>query len=118
RVASMMTQAEVSNMTFPQIGVSDAFHPLSHHQNNQQKMDRLTRVHTYNTEHFARYVQKLAETEDGENTLFDNMILLYGSNMGDSNQHSQDKLPTVILGGGAGALNGGQHIAAPQDTPH
>lgn len=118
RVASMMTQAEVSNMTFPQIGVSDAFHPLSHHQNNAQKLDRLTRIHTYNTEHFARYVQKLTEIEDGEATLFDNMILLYGSNMGDSNAHSQDKLPTMILGGGAGALKGGQHIAAAADTPH
>ncbi len=118
RVIAMMTQSEVSNMTFPQVGVSDAFHPLSHHQNNPQKLDRLASIQTYNTEHFARYVAKLAEMEDGENSLLDNMILLYGSNMANSDAHNHDPLPTAILGGGAGALGRGKHIAAERGTPH
>ncbi len=118
RVSTFMTQAEVSNLTFNQIGVSDAFHPLSHHQENPAKMERLARIQTYNTQHFARFVDKLSKIEDGENTLLDNMLIMYGSNMGNSNQHSQDQLPTTLLGGAAGKLKGGQHLSLPQDTPH
>jgi hypothetical protein len=110
RIASFMMAAEVSNLTYNQIGVSDAFHPLSHHQNNPAKMERLARVQTYHTEVFARFIDKLAATPDGDGTMLDNSIILYGSNMSNSNAHDHFPLPLAVLGRGAGTIKGGQHL--------
>jgi hypothetical protein len=112
-----MMEAEVSNRTFNQIGVSDAFHSLSHHQNNGAKLARLERVQAYNTEQFAKFVKKLAETPDGDGSLLDHAILLYGSNMSNSNAHDHFPLPSAILGGGCGKLKGGRHLRYPEETP-
>jgi hypothetical protein len=117
RVTTFMMEAEVSNRTFNQIGVSDAFHSLSHHQNNGAKLARLERVQTYNTQQFAKFVKKLAETPDGDGSLLDHAILLYGSNMSNSNAHDHFPLPSAILGGGCGKIKGGRHLRYPDETP-
>ena len=117
RVVSFMMAAEVSNQPYNFIGISDAFHPLSHHQNNPQKLDRLAKVQTFHTQMFAKFVKKLAEMPDGEGTMLDNSILLFGSNMSNSNMHDHFPLPTAIVGGGAGKVKGNQHLRYPDRTP-
>ena len=117
RIVSFMMEAEVSDMTFNHIGVSDAFHPLSHHQGNPAKLDRLARVQAYNTSVFAKFVGKLAEMSDGDSSMLDNAILLFGSNMSNSDQHSHLDIPNAVVGGGAGALHGGTHVRYPDHTP-
>ncbi len=118
RIASMMLAAEVSNQTYNHVGVSDAFHPLSHHQNDANKMGRLLRIQEYHSRVFARFVDKLAVMQDGDNgSMLDNSIILYGSNMSNSNAHDHYPLPSVILGKGGGTIKGGQHIMAEERTP-
>ncbi|HEX6992786.1 MAG TPA: DUF1552 domain-containing protein, partial [Gammaproteobacteria bacterium] len=117
RVVSFMMAAEVSNMTYNQVGVSDAFHALSHHQNNAAKLGRLLRVQVYHSQAFAKFVQKLADTPDGDGSLLDHSILLYGSNMSNSNAHDHFPLPNIVVGGGRGRLKGGQHVKCEDHTP-
>jgi hypothetical protein len=118
RIVSMMMAAEISMLTYNQVGISDAFHPLSHHQNNADKMARLAVVQTYHSTVFARFLDKLKSTPDGDGSLLDHSILLYGSNMSDSNLHNADPLPSVVFGRGYGTVRGGQHLKLAQDTPH
>jgi hypothetical protein len=118
RIVSFMMAAEISMLTYNQVGISEAFHPLSHHQNNADKLARLAVVQTYHSTVFARFLEKLKATPDGDGSLLDHSILLYGSNMSDSNLHNADPLPSVVFGHGYGALRGGQHLAFAQDTPH
>ncbi len=117
RVASMMMAAEVSNQTYNHVGVSDAFHPLSHHQNDPNKIARLVRIQEYHSRVFARFVEKMAQIPDGEGSLLDNAILLYGSNMSNSNAHDHFPLPSAVIGHGAGTIKGGQHLVYPDRTP-
>lgn len=117
RIATFMMAAEVSDMTYAHIGVRDAFHPLSHHNYIPAMLERLTRVQTYHSEVFARFVSRLAELPDGDGSILDQSILFYGSNMSDSNAHSHVDLPSAVVGGGCGKLNGGQHVRYPDGTP-
>jgi hypothetical protein len=117
RVATMMMAAEVSNQPYGFIGISDAFHPLSHHANNPQKLDRLAKVQAWNTGEFARFAKKLQSLPDGEGNMLDNSFILFGSNMSDSNLHNHYPLPTAVLGGGMGKLKGNQHLRYAEKTP-
>jgi hypothetical protein len=118
RVASYMMAAEVSNQPYNFIGVPDAFHPLSHHANNPQKMERLAKVQTFNTEMFAGFVKRLAELPDGDGgTMLDTSIVLFGSNMSNSNLHDHYPLPTAVIGHGGGRIKGGQHVKYADKTP-
>jgi hypothetical protein len=117
RIATFMMAKEVSMRTFNNVGVPDAFHPLSHHGNNPGNLDRLAKVQTYLTEVFARFVKKLSNMRDGDGSVLDHSILLFGSNMSDSNQHNHDPLPSAVLGRGYGRIKGGQHLKYPKDTP-
>jgi Protein of unknown function (DUF1552) len=117
RVATFMMAAEVSNQPYNFIGISDAFHPLSHHANNAQKIERLARVQAWNTGEFARFVKKLQSLPDGEGSMLDNSFILFGSNMSDSNLHNHYPLPTAVLGGGMGRLKGNQHLRYAEKTP-
>jgi Protein of unknown function (DUF1552) len=117
RVATFMMAAEVSNQPYNFIGISDAFHPLSHHANNPQKMERLAQLQAWNTGEFAKFVKKLQGLPDGEGTMLDNSLILFGSNMSDSNLHNHYPLPTAIVGGGVGKLKGNQHLKYPDKTP-
>jgi len=117
RVATFMMAAEVSNQPYNFIGISDAFHPLSHHANNPQKMDRLAQLQAWNTGEFAKFVKRLQGLPDGEGSMLDNSLILFGSNMSDSNLHNHYPLPTAIVGGGMGKLKGNQHLKYPDKTP-
>jgi hypothetical protein len=117
RITSFMMAAEVSNMTYNHVEVPDAFHALSHHQNNAAKLDRLTRVQLYHARAFARFVQKLKDTPDGDGSMLDHSLLVYGSNMSDSNAHDHFPLPMALVGGACGKVKGGQHLKYPDRTP-
>jgi hypothetical protein len=117
RVFTYMMAGEGSNVTYNHIGVSDAFHPLSHHQNDKAKKDRLIKIQTYHTQAFARFLTRLAAIPDGDGSVLDHSILLYGSNMSNSNAHDEYPLPTIVVGGGAGKVKGGQHLKYPEKTP-
>ncbi|HLG57050.1 MAG TPA: DUF1552 domain-containing protein [Vicinamibacterales bacterium] len=117
RVFSFMMAGEGSNVTYNHIGVSDAFHPLSHHQNDKARKERLVKIQTYHTQAFAKFLAKLAAMPDGDGSMLDHSILLYGSNMSNSNAHDEFPLPTLVVGGGCGTLKGGQHLKYPDRTP-
>jgi hypothetical protein len=117
RVFSFMMAAEVSNLTYNQIGVPDAFHPISHHQNDKTKIDKLVKIQTYNTQVMAKFAAKLAALPDGDGSMLDHAILFYGSNMSNSNAHNHFPLPSALIGGGAGAIKGNQHLKYPDQTP-
>lgn len=116
RVFTFMMAAEVSGQTYNHIGVSDAFHPLSHHNNEPAKMDRLVKVQAYHTTVFAKFLDKLAKMPDGDGSMLDHSLFLYGSNMSNSNAHNHYPLPTSIVGGWK-TMQGGKHIQAPDKTP-
>jgi len=116
RVASYIMVGEGTNRTYNHIGVPDSFHPLSHHADHLDRIQKLIKIQTYHVERFTDFVTKLANTPDGEGTLLDNSMLLYGSNMGNSNVHGNYPLPNILVGGGAGGLNGGRQIELPERT--
>ncbi len=116
RIFSFMMAAEVSGQTYNFIGVPDAFHPLSHHNNEQAKMERLAKVQAYHTQVFAKFLDKLAKMPDGDGTMLEHSLILYGSNMANSNAHNHYPLPTSIVGGWK-TVKGGQHIVPPEHTP-
>ncbi|HXR91068.1 MAG TPA: DUF1552 domain-containing protein [Steroidobacteraceae bacterium] len=117
-VATFMMAKEVSMRTYNQIGVPDAFHPLSHHQNDPAKLDRLSKIQTYHTQQFAGFIKRLSQTPEGDGTLLDHSLILFGSNMSNSDKHNNDPLPSALLGHASGRVKGGQHLHYPQDTPH
>jgi hypothetical protein len=116
RVFTFMMAAEVSGQTYNHIGVSDAFHPLSHHNNEPAKMDRLVKVQTYHTQVFAKFLDKLAAMPDGDGTMLDHSLFLYGSNMSNSNAHNHYPLPTSFVGGWK-TVKGNRHVVTPDKTP-
>ncbi|MEO6378731.1 MAG: DUF1552 domain-containing protein, partial [Caulobacteraceae bacterium] len=117
RVVSMMCANEGSSQTYAWVGINEAFHPLSHHQENPEKMARLSKIQTYNSSVLAKFLDKLAAMQDGEHSVLENTIILYGGNMSNSNQHNHYPLPSAVIGGGRGNLKGNQHIKMPEHTP-
>jgi Protein of unknown function (DUF1552) len=111
RVISFMISKEQSARPYPQIGVPEAHHPLSHHGDNPELVERMSKINRYHTELFARYLDKLAATPDGDGSLLDHTTILYGSGISNSNAHAGNNLPLLIVGGGAGRLKGGRHLA-------
>jgi hypothetical protein len=116
RVASYIMVAEGTNRTYNHIGISDAFHPLSHHANKRESLEKLVRIQTYHMQRFAEFIEKLDAIEDGDGSLLDHSMFLYGSNMSNSDRHNNYPLPNILVGGGAGRLNGGRHIELPEYT--
>jgi hypothetical protein len=117
RVASFMMAGETSQRTYEHIGVPEAFHALSHHQNDPDKIEKLAAIQTYHTRVFAEFVGKLASLRDGDGSVLDRSLILYGSNMSDSHAHDHFPLPLAVVGGGCGRLRGGQHLRYPDRTP-
>ena len=111
RVITFMLGKEQSPRPYPQIGVPEAHHPLSHHNDEPELIAHMSKINRYHTELFARYLAKLRATPDGDGTLLDNMTILYGSGISNSTRHSGDNLPLLVMGGGAGTLRGGRHLA-------
>jgi len=117
RVITFMIGKELSVRTYPELGVPDPHHPLSHHQDDPAKLEKLTRVNLFHMQLFAYYLDKLKTTTDGDATLLDQVAILYGSGMGNSNLHDPRHLPLLVAGGGAGTLKGGRHLRYPKETP-
>jgi hypothetical protein len=117
RVASYIMVAEGTNRTYNHIGVSDSFHPVSHHANDLGRIEKLIKIQTWHMERFAAFVKKIAAIPDGDGTLLDHAMFLYGSNMSNSDRHNGHPLPTILVGGGNGKLKGGQHIDLREPTP-
>jgi len=117
RVATMMYARDTSGAVYPQSGVRDGFHVASHHSNNRANMDKFALINRYHTSLLAYFLEKLNATKDGDGTLLDHSVILYGSSMSNGNQHDHDPLPVVVAGGASGKLQGGRHIVAPQHTP-
>ena len=119
RVITFMVGHETSQRAYPEIGVPDAHHPLSHHGGSAEKIEKLIRVNGYHAEMFAYYLDRMKNTPDSEGSLLDNSTILYGSGMSDGNGHNHHNLPTLIVGGGAGSIKGNRHLVYPreQETP-
>ena len=117
RVITFMVAHETSNRAYPEIDVSDAHHPLSHHGGDEEKIAKLINVNIYHAELFAYYLDRLAATEDGDGNLLDHAMIMYGAGMSNGNIHNHHKLPIVVAGGGAGQLKGGRHISYDDDPP-
>jgi hypothetical protein len=117
RVFTFMVAREESNKTYPQIGVHDGHHATSHHQNKPEKIEKLVKIQSYHIGLFARFLDKLKSTPDGDGSLLDHSVLLYGSNMSNSNVHNHFPLPNLLVGGGAGTLKGGRHLRYEDHTP-
>lgn len=117
RVSTFMLGREVSGRAYPEIGVPDSHHPVSHHQNDPEKLAKLAKINVFHLQQFAEFVEKMRRTPDGDGSLLDHSMLLYGSGISDSNVHMHDNLPLVLVGGGAGQIKGGRHVTYPKDTP-
>jgi hypothetical protein len=112
-----MMAREVSYRTFPNLGISEGFHPASHHQNNPERLENLTKINTYHVELLAHLLERLKSTPDGDGTLLDHSLILYGSGMSNSNVHNHSPLPVLVAGGAAGRMKGGRHLKYPENTP-
>jgi hypothetical protein len=117
RVTSFMLARELSTRTYPQIGVNEGHHPVSHHQNVAEQIEKHVKINTYHVALFTKFLQKLDSIRDGQSSLLDQSMILYGSGMSNGNVHSHDILPAVIVGGAAGRLKGDRHIKVPLQTP-
>jgi hypothetical protein len=116
RVSTLMFARELSGAVFPETSIRDPFHNLSHHSNDRGNMDRFAQLNTYHMTKFAYFVDKLKTTPDGDGTLLDHSLVLYGSSLSDGNQHNFSPLPIILAGGASGQLQGGRHLRVPKDT--
>ncbi len=117
RVATMVVGREGSVRTYEQIGVADPHHALSHHQNRAESLAKLTKINTYHMELFAHFLNRLRTTKDGDGTLLDHSMIVYGCGISDSNRHTHENLPVLVAGGGNGTLKGGRHVRVAENTP-
>jgi len=118
RVSTFIMVAEGTNQTYNHVGVPESFHPISHHANDPERIAALVKIQTWHMDRFAEFLKKMAATKDGDGSLLDHSIFLYGSNMGNSDKHSNWPIPTVVVGGGNGKMKlGGQHISPANRIP-
>src|SRR5262245_7231302 len=117
RVITFQLARETSNRTYPEVGVPDPHHPLSHHGNDPRKIEKISRINRFHVSLFAEYLSKLRSTPEGDGNLLDHSLFLYGSGMGNPNVHDHDELPILVAGGAAGRMRGGRHIRFAQATP-
>jgi hypothetical protein len=117
RVFTFMMAREVSQRTYPNIGVTEPHHSISHHGNRPEAIAGHTKVNTYHVGLFAKFLERLRATPDGDGSLLDHSLLVYGSGMSDGNGHTGGPLPAAVLGGGAGQVKGNRHVSLPPQTP-
>jgi hypothetical protein len=117
RVSTFMLAKEISDRAYPESGVPDSHHTLSHHQNVPSAMDRLAKLNLFHMMQFAYVIGKLKSVQEGDGTLLDRTILIYGTGISDSNAHLHDDLPIVLVGGAGAGIKGGRHIRYPKETP-
>jgi hypothetical protein len=112
-----MIGREFSGRTYKEIGVPDGHHTLSHHQEIPGQIEKLSKINTYHTSLFEYFLDKLQKTPDGDGSLLDQVIVLYGAGLSNSDKHARDNLPLLLAGGGAGRIKGGRHLTFAPDTP-
>jgi len=117
RVSTFMIGREFSGRTYSEIGVPDAHHPISHHRRDAGRMEKCAKINHYHVSLFSEFVDKLKQTPDGDGSLLDHVVMLYGAGMSEGNGHIPLNLPILLIGGGGGALKSGRHIKAPAGTP-
>ena len=117
RVITFMYGREQSARTYPQLGISDPHHQLTHHQNDPEKLEKCTKIQTHHVSLFTSYLEKLRAIPDGDGSLLDHMVILFGAGLSNSDRHTHSPLPTVVVGGGAGTIKGGRHLIYPEGTP-
>src|SRR5215469_14599804 len=118
RVITLSMDREASMRTYTNLGIAEGFHPLSHHGNNPQKMDKLVQIQNYHTQVFAGFIKKIEAAKESTGTVLDHSTILFGSDMSNSDRHNNDPLPSAILGHANGKIKGGQHLKYPQDSRH
>jgi hypothetical protein len=117
RVCTFMIGREQSTRTYPEIGVPEPHHPISHHQQRPEYLEKLAKINVFHLKIFASFLEKLRSTRDGDGSLLDRVMLVYGSGLSNPDDHNHHDLPILLAGGGAGQLRGGRHIKYPLDTP-
>ena len=117
RISTFMLANEGSNRTYPVVGVNDGHHGLSHHQNDEEKVKKIAKIDKFFAEEYAYFIKRLKETPDGEKTLLDNSLILYGCAIGSGNRHNHDKLPILMAGKGGGQVRTGEHVHFKEETP-
>jgi len=118
RVITFSMDRETSMRTYTNLGIAEGFHPLSHHGNDTQKMDKLVQIQKYHTQVFAAFIKKLEAAKEAGGTVLDHSTILFGSDMSNSDRHNNDPLPSAVLGHANGKIKGGQHLKYPQDSRH
>jgi len=116
-VATFMLGREESSRTYPEIGVPEPHHPVSHHQNRPEPLEKLAKINTLHMKLFAHFLAKLKSTPDGDGSLLDNSMFIYGAGLSNSDVHYHHDLPILLVGGGGGQIKGGRHIKYPIETP-
>jgi hypothetical protein len=117
RVITFQLARETSNRTYPEIGVADPHHPTSHHGGDPEKIAKIAKINQFHVSLFGYFLERLASVTDGDGTLLDHSVLMYGSGMGNPNVHDHVNLPIIVAGGGAGKIRGGRHIKYAEPTP-
>jgi hypothetical protein len=117
RVATLMMGREQTGRTYAEIGVPDPHHPLSHHNYDPERIRTMSKINVYHTQLFSEYLEKLRATPDGDGSLLDHMLIMYGAGISDSNSHSHANLPILLMGGASGQLRGGRHLKYADETP-
>jgi hypothetical protein len=117
RVITFQLAREASTRTYPEAGVADPHHPISHHQNDPEKLEKLAKINAYHVSLFAYFLDKLKSTKDGDGSLLDHTMYLFGSGMGNPDAHDHANLPILVAGGGAGTIKGGRHVRYKEPTP-
>lgn len=117
RVITMMMAREESGATYPQIGVTEPHHPLSHHRDIPEKIAKLGKINAYHMQLFSDFLVKMQSTPDGDGSLLDHAMIMYGGAIRNSNRHTTENLPILVTGGGCGEIKGGRHVVCPEHTP-
>jgi uncharacterized protein DUF1552 len=112
-----MLAREGSSRAYREIGISDAHHPLTHHRGNQEMIAKVTQINRYHMEQFAYFLGKLDSMKEGDGTLLDHCMIVYGSGLSDGNRHQHNDLPCLLAGGAAGSLRTGRHVRYAAETP-
>jgi len=117
RVITFMMGHEMSGRAYPEVGFGDAHHPCTHHQGDPEKIEKTVKINTFHTKMLAYYFDKLRSTKDGDGSLLDHSLILYGAALSDANLHLYTDLPLLLMGGGVAGIKGGQHVRYPKRTP-
>jgi hypothetical protein len=117
RISTFIMAHDGSNRQYPFIGVRDGHHDLSHHQNDEEKLAKIAKINRFHTTQFAYFLEKLKSVREGDGTLLDNCMIVYGSGLGDGNRHNHDNLPVLVAGKGGGTIQTGRHVRLAKETP-